>query len=161
MNAEGKTVKDSAVIMAQVMGPQDVNCAGNVHGGVIMKLIDTAASVVAIRHSRTNAVTASIDRLDFHYPVFSGDLVTFKASLNLVGKTSMEVGVRVESENLFSGEFRHTASAYLTYVALDKAGRPMQLPHLILETEEEKRRNSEAIARRESRLREKKNETNK
>ena len=161
MNAEGKTVKDSAVVMAQVMGPQDVNCAGNVHGGVIMKLIDTAASVVAIRHSRTNAVTASIDRLDFHYPVFSGDLVTFKACLNLVGKTSMEVGVRVESENLFSGEFRHTASAYLTYVALDKAGRPMQLPHLILETEEEKRRNREAIARRESRLREKKNETNK
>jgi len=161
MNPEGKTVKDSAVIMAQVMGPQDVNCAGNVHGGVIMKLIDTAASVVAIRHSRTNAVTASIDRLDFHYPVFSGDLVTFKACLNLVGKTSMEVGVRVESENLFSGEFRHTASAYLTYVALDKAGRPMQLSPLILETAEEKRRNSEAIARREARLREKKNESNK
>jgi uncharacterized protein (TIGR00369 family) len=152
MNTESKTVKDSAVIMAQVMGPQDVNCAGNVHGGVIMKLIDTAASVVAIRHSRTNAVTASIDRLDFHYPVFSGDLVTFKACLNMVGKTSMEIGVRVETENLFSGEVRHTASAYLTYVALDKAGRPMQLPPLILETEEEKRRNNEALARKESRF---------
>jgi uncharacterized protein (TIGR00369 family) len=152
---EGKTVKSSSMIMAQVMGPQEINIAGNVHGGVITKLIDTAAGVVAMRHARANAVTASIDRLDFHYPVFSGDLVTLKASLNLVGRTSMEIGVRVETENLISGEVRHTASAYLTYVALDKAGRPMVLPTLILETEEEKRRNSEAQARRASRLREK------
>jgi uncharacterized protein (TIGR00369 family) len=155
---EGRTVQCSSVIMAQVMGPQDINTAGNVHGGVIMKLIDTAGSVVAIRHARANAVTASIDRLDFHYPVFSGDLVTFKACLNMVGKTSMEIGVRVETENLFSGEVRHTASAYLTYVALDKAGRPMPLPPLILETEEDKKRNREAIARRETRLKERKSE---
>ena len=121
---EGKTVGESAVIMAQVMGPPDVNNAGNVHGGVIMRLIDTAAGVVAVRHARSNAVTASIDRMDFIYPVFVGDLVTFKASLNMVGKTSMEIGVRVETENLFTGEVRHTASAYLTYVALDKSGRP-------------------------------------
>jgi uncharacterized protein (TIGR00369 family) len=152
---EGKTVQSSAVIMAQVMGPQEINLAGNVHGGVITKLIDTAAGVAAMRHARANAVTASIDRLDFHYPVFSGDLVTLKASLNLVGRTSMEIGVRVETENLISGEVRHTASAYLTYVALDKAGRPMLLPPLILESEEEKRRNREAQARRQSRLREK------
>ena len=118
---EGKTVKESSVTMAQVMTPQDVNRAGNVHGGVVMKLIDTVAGVVATRHSRANAVTASIDRLSFHYPIYVGDLVTLKASLNLVGRTSMEIGVRVESENLFTGEIRHTASAYLTYVAIDKA----------------------------------------
>jgi uncharacterized protein (TIGR00369 family) len=158
---EGKSVRESAVVMAQVMGPQDINNAGNVHGGVVMKLIDTAAGVVAIKHAHNNAVTASIDRLDFHYPVFAGDLVTFKASLNLVGRTSMEIGVRVETENLFTGEVRHTSSAYLTYVCLDKAGRPMVLPPLILETDEEKRRNREAMARREVRLGERKSENKK
>ena len=155
---QGKTVKESAVIMTHVMGPQEVNIAGNVHGGVIMKLIDTAAGVVAMRHARANAVTASIDRLDFHYPVFSGDLVTLKASLNYVVRTSMEIGVRVETENLLTGEVRHTASAYLTYVALDKSGRPTPLPPLILETEEEKRRNREAQQRRELRLKERNRE---
>ena len=152
---EGKKVSESAVIMEQVMGPQEVNIAGNVHGGVIMKLIDTAAGVAAMRHARCNAVTASIDRLDFHYPVFSGDLVIFKASINLVGRTSMEIGVRVETENLLTGEKRHTASAYLTYVALDKAGRPAILPPLILETEEDKRRNADARQRRDLRFQEK------
>jgi uncharacterized protein (TIGR00369 family) len=136
------------------MGPQDVNNAGNVHGGVIMRLIDNCAGVVAVRHSRSNAVTASIDRLDFLYPVYAGDLVTFKASANYVGKRSMEIGVRVETENLYTGETRHTASAYLTYVALDKSGRPVELPPLILETEDQKRRNQEARSRREVRLRE-------
>jgi uncharacterized protein (TIGR00369 family) len=140
--------------MSQLMGPQDVNNAGNVHGGVIMRLIDNCAGVVAVRHSRSNAVTASIDRLDFLYPVYAGDLVTFKASANYVGKRSMEIGVRVETENLYTGETRHTASAYLTYVALDKSGRPVELPPLILETEDQKRRNQEARSRREVRLRE-------
>ncbi|MFC1905245.1 acyl-CoA thioesterase [Chloroflexota bacterium] len=151
---ESKTVKETAVTTAQMMTPQDVNVAGNVHGGVIMKLIDTATAVVAFRHARGNAVTASIDRLDFHSPVYPRDLVTCKASLNLVGKTSMEIGVRVETENLLTGEVRHTASAYLTFVALDKTGRPMILPKLALETEEEKRRYHEAQARRAARLRE-------
>jgi uncharacterized protein (TIGR00369 family) len=109
---EAKTIKDSSVTIAQVMIPQDVNPAGNVHGGVIMKLIDTAAAVVASRHSRCNTVTVSIDRLDFHYPVFVGDLLFFKASLNMVGRTSMEVGVRVEAENLMSEEAYRPA--YLT-----------------------------------------------
>ena len=158
---EAKTVKESAVIMAQLMGPQDINNAGNVHGGVIMKLIDTVAGVVAIKHARHNAVTASIDRLDFHYPVFAGDLVTFKASLNYVGRTSMEIGVRVETENPYTGEVRHTSSAYLTYVCLDKSGRPIPLPQVILETEDEKRRNREAMARREIRLGERKSENKK
>src|SRR5574340_726888 len=89
---EGKTVEQSMVIMAQQMNPQDANPAGNVHGGVIMKLIDTAAGVVASRHARVNVVTASIDRIDFLHPVFVGDFVTLWASLNFVGKTSMEVG---------------------------------------------------------------------
>jgi uncharacterized protein (TIGR00369 family) len=153
---EGKTVQESSVTMAQVMGPPETNPAGNVHGGVIMRLIDTTAGVVAHRHARANSVTASIDRMDFLYPVFSGDMVKLKASLNYVGKTSMEVGVRVETENLLTGEVRHTASAYLTYVSLDKAGRPITLPPLILETEDEKRRNRDAQARREVRLRERK-----
>lgn len=153
---QGKTIEDSSVVMAQVMTPQEVNVAGNVHGGVIMKLIDSAAGVVAYRHARENVVTASIDHLDFHHPVFVGDFVTLKASLNLVGRTSMEVGVHVESENLFSGEVRHTASAYLTYVALSKDRRPMVLPPLILKTDDEVRRNHEAQVRREIRLRERK-----
>ncbi len=155
---EGKTVRLSAVVMSQVMGPPDLNIAGNVHGGTIMKLIDTAAGVVAIRHARCNAVTASIDRLDFHYPAFSGDVITCKASLNYAGRSSMEIGVRVETENLFTGEVRHTASAYLTYVALDKSGRPTQIPPLILETAEDQRRNREAQARRELRIQEKNRE---
>lgn len=157
---EGKTVKETAIIMTQMMTPQDVNMAGNVHGGVIMKLIDTAAGSVAVRHARNNAVTASVDRLDFHYPVYPGDFVTFKASLNYVGKTSMEVGVKVETENLRTGAIRHTASAYLTFVALDSTGKPIVLPSLILETEDDKRRNKEAQARREVRLRERQAEKN-
>jgi uncharacterized protein (TIGR00369 family) len=155
---EGKTVKYSSVTMAQVMEPQDVNPAGNVHGGVIMKLIDDTAGVVASRHARTNAVTASIDRLDFHNPVFVGDLLFLKGSLNMVGRTSMEIGVRVEAENLMTGNIRHTASAYLTFVALDKDGKPTSVPPLILETEEETRRNREAKIRREQRLKEKQQE---
>lgn len=152
---EGKKVKDSTVVMAQVMNPQDANPAGNVHGGVIMKLIDTAAGAAAIKHARSNCVTASIDRLDFHNPVFIGDLVTVRAGVNYAGRSSMEVGVRVESQNLFTGETRHTVSAYMTFVALDKNGKATSVPPLILETPDEKRRNREAQARRETRLREK------
>jgi uncharacterized protein (TIGR00369 family) len=148
----GKTVKESSVIVTQLMSPQDVNLSGNVHGGVIMKLIDTAGGIVAARHAQSNVVTASIDRLDFHTPVYVGELVTLKASLNLVGRTSMEVGVRVQSENLITREARHTASAYLTLVALDEQGKPQPLPPLILETEDESRRNRDAQARREYRL---------
>jgi len=144
--------------MAIQMNPEDANPAGNVHGGVIMKYVDTAAGVVAIRHARKIAVTASIDRLDFHHPVFVGDLLILKASINLVGRTSLEVGVRVEAENLLTGEVRHTASAYLTFVALDSKGAPAGVPPLILEAEEEMRRNCEAQIRRQSRLAEKERE---
>ncbi len=148
---EGKKVSESSVVMAQLMNPQDANPAGNVHGGVIMRLIDTAAGVAAIRHARRNVVTASIDRLEFHHPVYVGNLVTCKASLNLAGHTSMEVGVRVEAENLFTGEVRKTASAYVTYVALDSKGHPAEIPPLITETEEEIRRQCEAELRKEAR----------
>ena len=152
---DGRKMSESEVILASLMNPQDANPAGNVHGGVIMKLIDTAAGVAAAKHTRHNVVTVSIDRLDFHSPVFIGNFVTLKAKLNLVGRTSMEVGVRVEAENLRTGEVRHTASAYLTYVALDPAGRPVDVPSLVPETEEDFRRMSEAGERRDRRLRQK------
>ena len=154
----GKRVDETMLIMAQTMNPQDANPAGNVHGGIVMKLIDTIAGAVATRHARANVVTVSIDSLVFYSPVFVGDLLTLKASLNMAGTTSMEVGVRVEAENLLLGEVRHTASAYLTMVALGADGRPMQVPPLILKTDEELRRNREAIARKKVRLEERKKE---
>jgi acyl-CoA hydrolase len=103
--------------------------------------------VVAIRHSGENCVTASVDRFDFHAPVFVGDLVTLKASLNYVGRSSMEVGIRVEAEDLRTGRRTHTNSCYLTMVALDEEGRPTEVPRLILETDEDRRRHDEASRR--------------
>lgn len=147
-----KRVSESTVVMAHQMLPQDANPMGNVHGGVIMKHIDTAGGVVAMRHCRGNAVTASIDRLDFRSPVYVGELLFVYASINLVGRTSLEVGVRVEAENITTGEIRHAASAYISYVGLDRAGRPAQVPGLILENEEQERRNQEAKERRRIRL---------
>ncbi|OGW34454.1 MAG: acyl-CoA thioesterase [Nitrospirae bacterium GWD2_57_9] len=155
---QGKRVQDSSVTMAQMMIPQDANPAGNVHGGVVVKTIDEAAGVVAARHARSNVVTASIDRMDFHHPIFVGDLLFFKASLNLVGRTSMEIGVRVEAEDLRTGTVRHVASAYLTYVALDEHGKPKEIAPLVLLTEDEKRRNRQAAERRKIRLAEKESE---
>ena len=147
-----KKISASRLITSHLMLPQDANPAGNVHGGVIMKLIDDAGGVVAVRHTRTVCVTASIDRIDFHNPVHIGNLVTFKAKINHVGKTSMEIGARVESENLLTGETRHIASAYLTFVALDVNLKPVAVPGLIFETEKEKQRNQAAQARRKARL---------
>lgn len=155
---QGKKVAETRIEMAYQMNPQDANPAGNVHGGVIFKLIDTAAGAAATRHARCNVVTASIDRLNFFSPVFIGDLVTLKASLNMTGRSSMEIGVRVEAENLLTGEVRHTVSAYLTFVALDENGRPTEIPPLILENPEDERRNREARARRETRLQERRRE---
>jgi len=156
---EAKTVKDSSITLVHAMMPHDANPAGNVHGGVVMKYIDTAAGVVATRHARCHVVTASIERLDFIHPVYVGNLLSLKASLNMVGTSSMEVGVRAETENLRTGEVRHTVSAYLTVVALDENGRPKRVPRLILESEKEKRRNREALRRREMRLAERKRES--
>ncbi len=147
MPGEPKPVSASRLVLAQVMTPQDANIVGNVHGGNIMKLADTAAAVVAIRHSGRNCVTVSVDRFDFHAPVFVGNLVTLKASLNFVGKTSMEIGVRIEAEDLRTGRKTHTNSCYVTMVALDADGKPTEVPRLVLETEEDRRRHEQAFLR--------------
>jgi uncharacterized protein (TIGR00369 family) len=147
MEPKARKVSQSSVVLAEIMLPADTNPAGNVHGGTIMKLIDNAAGVVATRHTGKNVVTASIDRLDFHSPVFMGNLVLLKAAMNRAGKSSMEVGVRVEAEDLRTRVVRHTASAYLTFVALDDDGRPTTVPGLIGETDEDKRRFADANER--------------
>ncbi|MBN2079109.1 MAG: acyl-CoA thioesterase [Spirochaetes bacterium] len=147
-----KKVRDSSITVVQQMTQQEANLAGNVHGGTIMKLIDNTAGIVAVRHTAANAVTASIDRLNFHSPVYIGDLLRVSASINLVGRTSMEVGVRVEAENVVTGEVRHTASAFLTFVSLGAEGKPAEVPPIEFETEDEKRRNCEAMERRKFRL---------
>jgi acyl-CoA hydrolase len=142
-----KTVTESRVELAQIMFPMDANPAGNVFGGTIMKLIDTAAGIVASRHCRTNVVTASMDRLDFHQPVFMGELVVLRASINYAGNTSMEVGVRVEAEDLMTGEIRHTNSAYVTMVSLDENRKPTPIPKIMPETQDERRRFEEGKTR--------------
>jgi acyl-CoA hydrolase len=150
---KGNTVRQSRVELVQAMGIQEANLLGHVHGGVIMKLVDTAAGYAAIRHARGPVVTAAIDELSFLSPVNLGDLVTVKASVNGVGTTSMEVGVRVETENVLTGERAHTSSAYLVFVALDPAtDRPRRVPPLVAESDVERRRMHEAELRRVSRV---------
>lgn len=154
MSMEPKSSKESEVIMTHLVLPQDANPSGNLHGGVILKHIDTAGGVVAKKHSRTNVVTVSIERMAFKQPAYMGELLTFKASLNYVGRSSMEIGVRVEAENLRTGEVRHTNSAYLTYVALGEDGKPTGVPPLKLENETAERRHKEAELRRKLRQQE-------
>jgi len=153
-----KCAQDSSVTISRVMLPEDANSAGIAHGGVIMKEIDNAAGVTAVRHTRKICVTASIDRLDFHKPAFIGNLLTIKAGINYTGKTSMEIGARIETEDLMTGVKTHLASAYLTFVALGEDKRPVKVPPLRLVTKEDFRRNSEALARKKLRLSEKKKE---
>ncbi len=155
---KGKTSEQSALCVAHVMELPDANFAGNVHGGIIMKHIDSLAGMVAFRHTKTNVVTASVDRLDFHGPVFIGNLLRLKGCVNMVGRTSMEVGVRVEAEDMATDEVRHIASAYLTLVSLDENGKPKEVPPLIITGEEKERRNVEAAARRKTRFEEKRKE---
>lgn len=140
MAGDPKPVSATRLVLSQVMTPLDANISGNVHGGNIMKLADEAAGVVAIRHSGRNVVTATVDRFNFHAPVFVGNLVTVKASMNYVGRTSMEIGVRVEAEDLLTGKKTHTNSCYITMVAIDANGRPVEVPRLVLETDEDRRR---------------------
>lgn len=144
-------VRYSQTRMSQIMAPQDVNLMGNVFGGVILAFVDRIAYVCASRHAGHPCVTASFDSVDFRSPVRVGEVVTLKASVNLVGRTSLEVGVRVESEDLFTREVRHTNSCYVTMVALDPVGQPTPVPRLILETEEELRRYHDAQDRRRAR----------
>ena len=134
--------------------PQHSNNHGHVFGGVILSMMDKCAAIAAFRHCRAEVVTASIDRVDFREPILLGDLVVMKASVNYVGRSSMEVGVRVEAEDLLSGRRRHTNSCYLTFVAVDRNGRPIEVPGLRPETEQEVRRNMAAQERRRRRLEE-------
>ncbi len=134
------------------MGLLDANSAGFIHGGTVMKLCDEAAGLAAIRHSRCRVVTAGMDRMTFLVPISVGELVTFQASVNAVWHTSMEVGVRVDTEDPRSGESRHSNSAYLTMVAVDERGRPLPVPPIFPETETEHRRAREAQLRRANRL---------
>lgn len=135
-----KTVRESQTEMSQLMMPQHINLAGTVYGGVIVSVADSVAYVCAARHAGPNCVTVSIDQLDFREPIRIGELVTFKASVNYVGRTSMEIGIRIEAEDLKTGKKRHTNSCYFTMVALDDQGRPTPVPKLIPETEIEKKR---------------------
>lgn len=138
--------------MTQLVLPGDTNSLGSVFGGTIMSWIDIAGAIAAQRHSNKDVVTASIDELHFVAPVFKGWVVNLNARVNFVSKTSMEVGVRVDAENPRTGEMFHTASAYLTFVALGSNGKPSAVPDLVLENEEDKRRNSQASQRRAHRL---------
>jgi acyl-CoA hydrolase len=149
---EARTVSDSRSIIVHWMGPGDANAAGYVHGGTMMKLIDEVAGLTAVRHSRHRVVTAGVDRVTFNVPVHIGHLVTLSASVNAAWRSSMEVGVRVEAENPRTGEVSHTNSAYLTMVALDDDGHPAAVPSLVVESDEERRRESEAQLRRRNRL---------
>lgn len=149
---ESKTVRASQVIMTQLVLPTHTNSFGNIFGGTIVSWIDIAAAIAAQRHSRRPVVTASIDEMSFVAPVKKGWVVNLKASVNFVARTSMEVGVRVDAENPVTGEVFHTASAYLTFVALDDSGKPTTVEPLVLETNEEIRRNKAGLLRREDRL---------
>ena len=136
--------------------PTDANVLGNVFGGAIMRYMDEVAAIVAWRHAGKNVVTASIDRMNFYAPVFVGNLLIMKASVNYVGTTSMEIGVRIEAQDPTTRKGAHTGSCYLTYVALDGKGRPTPIPPLIVTTPDERRRFKQALARRK--LREAENE---
>lgn len=152
----GKPVKNSSVEMTEVVLPSHTNQLGTIFGGQIMAWIDVAASIAASRHARAVCVTASIDALHFINPVPLGHFVSIRAAVNYAGKTSMEIGVRVDSEDPITGNRTHVATSYLTFVALDHNRRPQQVPALIAESPEEKRRSRDAQLRRESRLKLKK-----
>lgn len=149
---EGKRVSESEVVLAQIMLPEYANTLGNVHGGWIMKLMDEAGAIVSARHARRPTVTVVVDSIQFCAPVHVGDLVHVRARMTRAWRTSMEVEIQVEAEDLLTGEQRVTATAYFVYVALDRDGQPAPVPPLILETEEEQRKAEEADRRRAERL---------
>src|SRR3954467_434285 len=155
-NMEARAVAESRTILSQVMLPGDANPLGNVHGGIIAKLVDATGAVAALRHCRAYAasiVTARIDAMNFVQPIHVGEVVTLRASVNDVGRTSLEVGVRVDAENVRTADVKHVASAYLVYVALDDAGNPTAVPPLLVATDEERQRQHAARARRAARRR--------
>ena len=138
--------------MVELVLPNDANTMGNVLGGRVLHWIDLAAAIVAHRHCRKEAVTVSMDGVSFLAPIRVGQMAAIAARMTYVGRTSMEIRVDVQSEDLMSGERRQTSTAYLTFVAVDKSGRPATVPPLLLETEDEKREAREAEARRAERL---------
>jgi len=142
----------SRVTMTELVIPEDTNPQGNIFGGRVMALIDKAAAIVGLRHSRTQVATASVDSLTFHSPIRLGSIVVIEARLNAVFRSSMEVGVRVESEEVLTGKRRHTTTAFVTVVSIDAAGRPLPAPPLLLETEEDRQLAREAERRRAYRL---------
>jgi acyl-CoA hydrolase len=148
-----KAVSASASQMAEVVLPAVTNALGKLLGGHVMHLVDIVAAMAACRHANGYVVTASVDSIDFHNSINLGEIVTLKAQVNRVFHTSMEVGVEVHSENVLTGERKHTTSAYVTFVALDEHTMlPKPVPQLILKTAEEKRRWREAAKRRTARL---------
>jgi acyl-CoA hydrolase len=149
---EERTVADSHSVLVHWMGPTDANSAGFVHGGVVMKLCDEVAGLATVRHSHRRVVTAAADRMTFLLPIHVGELVTLNASINAAWHTSMEVGVRVGSENPRTGDVRHTNTAYFTMVAVDDGGNPVAVPPLRTASADERRREAEAQLRRENRL---------
>lgn len=148
-----KPVRESAVEMTEEVLPNDANNFGTILGGKVMHLIDIAAAIAARRHTRRLVVTAAVDSLSFLSPIKVGDIIILKSSVNRTFTSSMEVGVKVFSENTQTGERKHTSSAYLTFVALDEKGKPTRVPPVKPETPEEKRRYEEAAKRRQVRLR--------
>ena len=142
----------SQVVLARQMEIPDANIAGNVHGGTIMKMVDTAAGLAAAKHCGGLAVTAAMDEMSFLEPVYVGDVVTVKAMVNEAFHTSVEIGARVEAETYATGRHVHTSSAYLVFVSIDDLGNPRPVPPLLAETEEQRRRQHEARLRREARL---------
>ena len=149
---DGKPVRESQSEYSELALPNDANGLGNVLGGKVMHLVDLAGALAAMRHARRTVVTASIDHMNFLSPVHMGQLIMLRSSVNRAFRTSMEVGVKVEVEDLRTGERHHTSSAYLTFVALDENGNRVEVPPVIPETEEEERRYREAGKRREYRL---------
>jgi acyl-CoA hydrolase len=145
-------VRESVSEYTEFALPTDANPLGHVLGGKVMHVVDLAGAMAAIRHARCQVVTVSIDYMTFLYPVHIGSLIVLRSSVNRVFRTSMEVGVRVETEDLRTGRRRHTSSAYLTFVAIDDSGRPQSVPQVIPETEAETRRYAEAERRRLYRL---------
>jgi acyl-CoA hydrolase len=149
----GKTVEESSIVMSRIMQPPDANSWGNVHGGTIMRLMDEAGGAVAIRHSRRPCVTVAMDSMTFKQPVYIGDLLTIRARLTYVGRTSMEVEARAEAEDMRTGSVRPVGTCCLVYVALDDRGKPTAAPPLILSSDEERARWHAAEERRALRKR--------
>lgn len=148
-------MSESQSTMTELMMPHHANNLGHVFGGVVLSLVDRVAAVASIRHARQPCVTVSVDRVDFREPIHLGELVTARANVNYVGRTSLEVGVRVEAENLITGVRRHTNSCYTVFVAIDRDGRPVPVPPVAPETDEQKRWYRAAEERRRRRLEEK------